>query len=128
MLLPSINQILSAHKNSLERFGGEKGVLHREQLFSFIENMNRAYILGNKDTVALASWIVVRLVQNHYFVDGNKRVALVTMLNFLKSNGCTWANASHEFFYSLLMRIAGNHGDDIIEKVDYQLRSIIICN
>jgi death-on-curing protein len=128
MRLPSIEQILEAHKKAIIKFGGEMGVLHKEQLVSFIESMNQALILGQKDTIGLASWIVVRLVQNHYFVDGNKRVALATMLNFLKSNGCDWENESNEFFYSLIMLIARNNSEDLIEVVENQLRKVVSCN
>ncbi|MFV2016865.1 MAG: type II toxin-antitoxin system death-on-curing family toxin, partial [Candidatus Heimdallarchaeota archaeon] len=125
MRLPSIEQILEAHKKSIQRFGGEKGILHKEQLVSFVESMNQAFIFGQKDTIGLASWIVVRLVQNHYFVDGNKRVALATMLNFLKSNGCDWQTATNDFFYSLTMFIARNENRDLIDKVDQQLREVV---
>ena len=125
MQLPSIEQILEAHKKSIMRFGGEMGILHKEELNSFIENMNRALILGQKDTVGLASWIVVRLVQNHYFVDGNKRVALATMLNFLKSNNCNWETAPNEFYYELTMSIASNDNQYHVEEVDKQLRKFV---
>lgn len=89
--------------------------------------MNRAYLFGNKDAIGMASWIGCRLVQSHYFIDGNKRVALATMLNFLKSNGCSWENTSGSFFYDLIMFIAQNKNEDPINEVEAQIRETIHC-
>ncbi len=62
MRLPSVEQIIDAHRRSILRFGGEMGILHKEQLTSFPDSINHAFILGRKDTIGLSSWIVVNLV------------------------------------------------------------------
>jgi death-on-curing protein len=40
-----------------------------------------------------AAVLASRLMRNHPLVDGNKRLALVTMIEFLRRNGCNWPAA-----------------------------------
>ena len=127
MQLPTLEQILELHNSSLKRFGGESGILHQVQLNDFVPLLQQAIYLGNKRIIEVAAWIIVRLTQNHYFVDGNKRVALGTMLNFLKSNKCVWKLPNRDFFYDLTMEIAMSQRSDILEFVEENLRKVIMC-
>lgn len=127
MELPSVTQILEIHHKALIRFGGEKGVLLKDQLLSFTDNMRQALHFGKKNKIELAAWILVRLVQNHYFMDGNKRTGLATMLNFLKSNGCIWSLPEKDYFYNLTMYVAKSEGVDMLEYAEKKLKDIIIC-
>lgn len=90
MKYPTIKQILEIHHKSLIRFSGEKGILHKNQLLNLVNDIKQAQYYGKKNIIELAAWILVRMVQNHYFIDGNKRTALGTTLVFLKSNDCNW--------------------------------------
>ena len=128
MLLPSIKQIIDLHSNSLKRFGGEAGLLNKDGLLSYPNQMEQALYFGKKDVIGLATWILIRLIQNHYFVDGNKRVGLGTFLTFLKSNECYWNLPYKEYFFDLVMRIASNEGDDIMDGIEQDLREILTCD
>ena len=127
MKLPTLQDILDLHTHSIERFGGESGVLNEEQLQSFLPQLQQAIFYQNKTKLDIAAWILCRLVQNHYFVDGNKRVGLGTALTFLKVNNCTWNLPDPDFFYTLTLEIAANEGDDILPLVEEKLSEVIIC-
>ncbi len=62
----------------------------------------------------MAAAYVYHICQNHPFVDGNKRVALVAGLVFLELNGISIEDPRGEL-YSLMMRVAaGKTGKDAI--------------
>ena len=47
------------------------------------------------------------MIKNHPFQDGNKRLALITLIVFLARNG-KWLNVSNEQLYSFAKTIAGS--------------------
>lgn len=127
MILPTLEQIIITHKLSIMRFGGEGGFLNKDGLFGFIDNLRNAIHLGKKDVIATATWIFVRLIQNHYFIDGNKRIGLATFLAFLKMNDCSWKRKlSNGEMHKLVISIASAQ-EEILEHIEEKLREIIIC-
>ncbi|MCY3414878.1 MAG: Fic family protein [Candidatus Heimdallarchaeota archaeon] len=119
--------MIQIHNLSIKRFGGEKGLLHKDQLLSFDDMMIQALYFGEKNIIEMAAWIFVLIVQNHYFIDGNKRTGLSVMLNFLKSNNCYWNLKKKNHFYLLTLKIASNTEEDILEEVEIDLKKVIIC-
>jgi death-on-curing protein len=51
---------------------------------------------GAHDLAAKAAVLCSRLVRNHPLPDGNKRVALIAMLELLERNGVRWTPDQHE--------------------------------
>jgi death-on-curing protein len=82
--------IIRLHDALVEEFGGEKGLLSENLLFSAI---SRPFV-GLKDGKELyptierkAAALMHSMVKNHPFIDGNKRTASNVTLIFLRENG-----------------------------------------
>ena len=59
----------------------------------------------HKDIFEVAAAYVFHICQNHPFIDGNKRVALVSALFFLDLNGVEISDPGGKS-YALMMRVA----------------------
>lgn len=72
------------HKQLIERYGGASGIRDAGALESALHRPQTGYY----DTlVHEAAALLESLVQNHPFVDGNKRVAFAVVDVFLRING-----------------------------------------
>src|SRR5947208_15990889 len=74
------------HKQLIERYGGAPGLRDAGALESALHRPQTGYY----DTlVHEAAALLEGLVQNHPFVDGNKRVAFAVVYVFLRIKGCS---------------------------------------
>ena len=72
------------HKQLIERYGGAAGIRDAGALESALHRPQTGYY----DTIVHeAAALLESLVQNHPFVDGNKRVAFAVVDVFLRING-----------------------------------------
>ena len=84
VLYPTIQETLELHETLIKRFGGSHGVRDLGLLESALFRPQSGYY----DTLSLqAAALLQSLIQNHSFVDGNKRVAFATTAIFLRMNG-----------------------------------------
>ncbi|MBA3943083.1 MAG: type II toxin-antitoxin system death-on-curing family toxin [Herpetosiphonaceae bacterium] len=89
--IPNLAEILVMHELLLETFGGMRGIT--EQGFGKIEAAIAAphqSIFGEDlypDLPAKATALFFGLARAHGFSDGNKRVALVALIDMLSRNG-----------------------------------------
>jgi death-on-curing protein len=84
VLYPTIQETLELHEQLIKRFGGSGGVRDLGLLESALLRPQTGYY----DTLSLqAAALLQSLIQNHSFVDGNKRVAFATTAIFLRMNG-----------------------------------------
>jgi death on curing protein len=129
MQFPTLVQIIDLHRQSILKFGGEGGIMNSEGLKSFNQSMMNALVFGRKNIIEMAAWIMVNLIQNHYFVDGNKRVGLGTTLIFLKANGCQWFIPNRDYFYNLTVEIAKESSidDEILNYIESELSKYVQC-
>lgn len=84
-----IQDILLLHANQVELYGGEHGVRDLNLLESALAQP-RATFGGeylHKDVFEMAAAYLYHIVQNHPFIDGNKRTGAVAALVFLDLNG-----------------------------------------
>lgn len=87
--IPSLENVLTMHDKLIARTGGAGGV----RSMGLIESaLNRAIAaFGGVDaysgSIQKAAAVACGLVQNHGFVDGNKRIGIATMLLMLEKNG-----------------------------------------
>jgi len=89
------------HKQLIERYGGAPGIRDVGALESALHRPQTGYY----DTIIHeAAALVESLVQNHPFVDGNKRVAFAVIDVFLRINGYT-ITASSRTIYRQMMRL-----------------------
>ncbi|MCF6275643.1 MAG: type II toxin-antitoxin system death-on-curing family toxin [Robiginitomaculum sp.] len=68
-------------------YGGASGLRDPGQLETALFRPQSSYYA---DIIAEAAALWESLSQNHPFVDGNKRTALVCMVTFLNANGCPY--------------------------------------
>ena len=72
----------------LAESGGTPGILKEGALESTLNKPKNLYHYGDDVTLyELAASYGYGLVKNHCFVDGNKRIALITVYTFLSING-----------------------------------------
>jgi death-on-curing protein len=72
------------HKQLIERYGGAPGIRDAGALESALHRPQTGYY---ETLIHEAAALLESLVQNHPFVDGNKRVAFAVMDVFLRING-----------------------------------------
>ena len=85
----TIDDLQTIHRDQIQRYGGSDGLRDRGLLLSALA-MPEASFVGeylHPDAPAMAAAYLFHFVQNHPFVDGNKRVGLVAALAFLRLNG-----------------------------------------
>lgn len=87
--LLTLQEVLEIHRNQIERYGGSLGVRDFGLLQSAIA-MPSAQFGGeflHPDVFEMAAAYLFHLVQNHPFIDGNKRVGAACADVFLTLNG-----------------------------------------
>lgn len=83
-----IKDVLSIHSNQIDLYGGEHGVRDMGLLESAVAQPRAAFGGGflHADIFGMAAAYMFHIVQNHPFLDGNKRTGLVAALLFLDIN------------------------------------------
>ncbi|MGK2923762.1 MAG: type II toxin-antitoxin system death-on-curing family toxin [Methyloceanibacter sp.] len=82
----SVDLVLAIHDEQLREFGGPSGLRDRGLLESALARPLNKYAYGNDDLAALAAAYGFGLARNHAFVDGNKRIAFLSIITFLGLN------------------------------------------
>ena len=85
----TLDDALEIHRDQIERYGGTLGVRDNGLLESALaapqSGFGGHYL--HADLFEMASAYLFHLVQNHPFLDGNKRVGAAAALTFLAMNG-----------------------------------------
>lgn len=79
--------IVILHDESLSAFGGTSGLRDEALLESALARPRHLHAYGGPTLAELAASYCSGLVQNHPFVDGNKRAGLLAVRVFLFQNG-----------------------------------------
>jgi len=85
------DQIIAVHSKQLLRFGGAIGLRDEGLLRSALERPVNKWQYGNAELAELAAAYAFGLAKNRAFIDGNKRVAFMSMMLFLRKNGVLFA-------------------------------------
>ena len=80
-------EVIAAHDKQLVRFGGPAGIRDQSVLESALGRPINKWQYEHADLQTCASAYAFGLARNHAFVDGNKRVAFVALVLFLRLNG-----------------------------------------
>jgi death-on-curing protein len=80
------DQVIAIHSRQLRRFGGAAGLRDEGLLRSAIERPLNKWHYGQAELPELAAAYAFGLAKNHAFVDGNKRIAFMSMMVFLRKN------------------------------------------
>src|SRR5262245_257075 len=81
------DQVIALHSRQLRRFGGAAGLRDEGMLRSALERPVNKWRYEQSALDELAAAYAFGLAKNHAFVDGNKRIAFMTMMAFLRKNG-----------------------------------------
>lgn len=103
----TLSEIVAIHQDQITRYGGSAGVRDFSLLQSAIA-MPAATFGGqflHTDLHEMAAAYLFHLVQNHPFIDGNKRVGAATAVVFLALNGLRLM-ASEENLAELVLSVA----------------------
>ena len=85
----TLDDVIAIYEDQIERYGGQAGIRDMNALLSAVA-MPQATFDGkhlHADIFEMAAAYLFHLVQNHPFVDGNKRAGAVAALVFLDLNG-----------------------------------------
>ena len=80
-------QAIAIHSRQLRRFGGAAGLRDEGMLRSALERPVNKWRYEQSELAELASAYTFGLAKNRAFVDGNKRIAFMAMMIFLRRNG-----------------------------------------
>jgi death-on-curing protein len=85
------DQVIAIHSRQLRRFGGAAGLRDEGLLRSAIERPINKWHYEQAQLPEPAAAYAFGLAKNHAFVDGNKRMAFMSMMTFLRKNGVGFA-------------------------------------
>ncbi|MBI4735183.1 MAG: type II toxin-antitoxin system death-on-curing family toxin [candidate division NC10 bacterium] len=84
-----LDEVIEIHQDQIQRYGGRPGIRDMRLLQSAVAmprvGVGTQYL--HTDLFEMAAAYLFHLVQNHPFVDGNKRAGAVAALVFLTLNG-----------------------------------------
>src|SRR5688572_29541500 len=85
----SLDDVLTIHEDQIERYGGSPEIRDAGLLASAVETPRATYgeAFLHADLFHMAAAYLYHIVQNHAFVDGNKRTGAAAALVFLDING-----------------------------------------
>lgn len=104
ILYPSVQDVIDIHEIMILHYGGSPGLRDAGLLESALASP-RQTMFGQElypDVAAKAAILLMGLLKNHPFVDGNKRTAFITTLRFLEMNDCTLSATEDELFALIL--------------------------
>ncbi len=108
----SLGEVLEIHRDQIERYGGDLGIRDLGLLQSALA-MPAAGFGGrylHSDLFEMAAAYLFHLVQNHPFVDGNKRTGAVAALVFLSLNDID-IEAEEDEFEEMVLSVAQGRAD-----------------
>ena len=94
----SVDDVLLLHTDTIDSDGGSHGVRDHGLLDAAVA-MPRQQFGGqylHEDIAAMAAAYLFHIAQNHPFIDGNKRAAVMSSLAFLRLNDVDISMASQE--------------------------------
>ncbi len=102
-----LDEVIEIHRDQINRYGGHPGVRDMGLLHSALAMPQASYggEFLHADLFEMAAAYLFHIVQNHPFVDGNKRVGVVAALVFLGLNGIE-VSVSNEALFQTVMEVS----------------------
>jgi death-on-curing protein len=104
--------VLAIHDRQLAEHGGAEGVRDESLLHSALARPLNHLAYSSADIVELAAKYTAGIVQNHPFVDGNKRTGFVIGVLFLELNGYRFTASEAAAAQAVLELAAGKIDED----------------
>jgi len=105
-------QTVAIHSRQLLRFGGAPGLRDEGMLRSALERPLNKWTYERASLAELAAAYAFGLAKNYAFVDGNKRIAFMAMMTFLRRNGIAFAPDPAQSTTIILALAAGEVSED----------------
>jgi death-on-curing protein len=99
--------VLAIHDRQLIEHGGAEGLRDESLLQSALGRPLNHFAYASTDIVELAAKYTAGIVQNHPFVDGNKRTGFVVGVLFLELNGYRFTASEEAAAQAVLELAAG---------------------
>jgi death-on-curing protein len=106
-LFLELDDVLALHADQVQRYGGTGGIRDTGLLQSALA-MPQASFDGqflHPSIPEMAAAYLFHLVQNHAFIDGNKRIGLAATIGFLGLNDL-WLEATEAELTEFVLRVA----------------------
>jgi death-on-curing protein len=110
------DQAIAIHSRQLLRFGGAAGLRDDGLLQSALERPVNKWRYERAGLTELAAAYAFGLAKNHAFVDGNKRIAFMTMMVFLRKNGIRFAPDQAQATAMILALAAGEVSEQSLAR------------
>jgi death-on-curing protein len=103
---PLVQDVIETHEIMILHYGGSSGLRDAGLLESALASPRQTMFDQElyPDVVAKAAILLIGLLKNHPFIDGNKRTAFITTLRFLELNGYT-ISANQDEWYDFILDI-----------------------
>jgi death-on-curing protein len=119
--------VLLFHEQLIQTYGGSHGIRDEKLLDSALGQpevtFEGKYLHDN--LIKMAAAYGYHICNNHPFIDGNKRIALVAMDVFLQRNGYE-IKATEKETYSMIMKLASGKlsKDELVQWLENNVSSI----
>jgi len=109
-------QVIAIHSRQLRRFGGAAGLRDDGLLRFALERPVNKRQYEQAGLPALAAAYAFGLAKNHAFIDGNKRMAFLAMVVFLRNNGVRFAPDQAEATTMIRSLAAGEVSEESLTR------------
>ena len=109
-------QAIAIHSRQLRRFGGAPGLRDEGMLRSALDRPINKWRYEQADVPELAGAYAFGLAKNHAFVDGNKRIAFMSMSSFLWKNGVRFSPQPAHATAMILSLAAGEVSEESLTR------------
>jgi death-on-curing protein len=109
-------QVVAIHGLQLRRFGGAPGLRDEGMLRSALERPANKWHYEQVELPELAAAYAFGLAKNHAFVDGNKRIAFMSMTVFLRKNGVQFAPDQAQATAMIMALAAGEVSEESLAR------------
>ena len=109
--------VRAIHLRQVSEHGGDAGIRDEGLLASALARPQNALAYSPEcDLATLAAAYAFGIMQNHPFLDGNKRTAYVVGLTFLRLNGLTLEASSEEKYVTFLGVAEGRVSEEALAR------------
>jgi death on curing protein len=112
----SYDQVIAIHSRQLRRFGGAVGLRDEGLLRSAIERPVNKWYYEKAELPELAAAYAFGLAKNRAFVDGNKRIAFMSMMTFLRKNSVRFAPDQAQATKIIMSLAAGEVSEESLAR------------
>ena len=112
----TLTEVIEIHKNQVNLYGGTHGIRDISLLQSAVAQLQMSFSgeFLHADIYLMAAAYAFHICNNHPFLDGNKRVALVSALVFLEMNGIVVKDPKQKLLTAMLAMAQGK-----LHKADF---------